>query len=88
MKEPPFFELNPLSPWGRTVTDEELSRIFRTGRLNGEALARFWRMNEFNQPMPEYLDVMVNKKDFQNLVRELVKEGVLPKRKLKELKKL
>ena len=64
------FDLNPNSPWGRSLTEAERGRMFSTGRLDGSALERFWRMNDFQAPMPAYLDLMVNTRDIKKLIRK------------------
>lgn len=68
------FILEYNTPWGRSVTGAEFAEMIKTGRLQGEALARYWRMNDFNQPMPEYLTLMLRKSDLDKIIRELKRQ--------------
>jgi hypothetical protein len=45
----------------QTLTDEESAELIANDLvLEGELLARFWRMEEFNSPIPRRLDLMKN----------------------------
>jgi hypothetical protein len=68
------FAISPNTPWGRSVTDAEFAEMCRTGRIEGELLERFWRMNDFQGPMPAYITVMVKKSDVDRLIREMKAE--------------
>jgi hypothetical protein len=69
--EPEVFNLDPNTPWGRSLTDTECADMFRAGRLQGAPLERYWRMGEFNRPMPAYLELQMRKSDLDKLIRKL-----------------
>jgi hypothetical protein len=68
------FNLNPNTPWGRSVTKEDFHQICQTGRLEGELLERFWHMNDFQSEMPAYIEILVRRSDVEKLVRKLKKK--------------
>jgi hypothetical protein len=74
MTEPHKFDLSPNTPWGRSVTAAEFSQMCQTGRLEGALLERYWRMNDFQGPMPAAIEIMVRKSDVERVVRELKRE--------------
>ena len=67
----PEFDLGPNTPWGRSVTEAEFHQMCQTSRIEGELLERFWRMNDYQSPMPAYITVVVSKSDVEKLVRKL-----------------
>jgi hypothetical protein len=62
------------SPFWDSVTPEEWRELFRTSRLTGETLARYWRMSEWQGEMPEALLIEVYKPDVERLARRLKRE--------------
>jgi hypothetical protein len=77
----PEFELRPDTPFGRSITAAEFFELCRTGRLEGALLERFWRMSDFHSPMPEYIEIMVSKSGVDKLIREIRREGKIPKKR-------
>ena len=78
--EPKVFPLSPDTPWGRSVTEAEFADMAETGHLQGPALERFWRMNEFQGPMPDKLLIQVLKRDMDRLIRQIKRDQKLARR--------
>jgi hypothetical protein len=57
-----------------SMTPEETEELFTTGELRGAALERFWRLNDFQGPVPAAIRIEVPKSDVDRLIRELKRE--------------
>lgn len=78
--EPEYFDLNPDTPWRRSVTEAEFAEMVETGHLEGPALERFWRMSDFQGPMPERLEIQVRRSDVDKLIRLFKREEKMARR--------
>ena len=78
--EPKVFPLSADTPWGRSVTEAEFAEMVETGHLQGPALERFWRMSEFQGPMPDRLEIQVLKRDVDRLIRLIKRDQKLARR--------
>jgi hypothetical protein len=67
-------DISASTPFGRTVTDAEFLDMVTTGRLEGALLERFWRMSDFQSPMPACIELFVSRSDVDKVIREAKRE--------------
>jgi hypothetical protein len=66
-----IFPFEPDTPFAKTITDDEWSEICQTGKLTGAILERYWRMSDFQSPMPAAIEIQIRKSDVDRLIREI-----------------